>query len=405
MTKYGRSPWIDRFPKSRVPAYPRYRGQTGTSVVVIGGGLTGCATAYGLAAAGTNVVLLEAGQIGHGVTAASSGVLGVEPGPDFAAVEKALGLRAARRAFQAWRRAALDFAALARRLDLKCHLEARDMVTVAMRAPEAAPLARELKARRAAGLDGTSLPARALAADLGLSAAAGMKLRDASVCDPYRACVGLAAAAAERGADLFEHSPVTKITFTRKDATVFTDRGQLRTRRIVVALGTPTPLFKPLVRHFWFRTAYCALTEPIPARIRRQIARTTAVVRDLATPPHLVRWADGDRLLVVGADQETPPARLAEKAVVQRTGQLMYELSTLYPDISGVLPDYGWHAPYALTADGLPCIGVHRNYPHHIFALADASHGVTGSYLASRIALRAVAGEADPADQVFGFLR
>ena len=44
-----------------------------------------------------------------------------------------IGLKAARHAFQAWRRAALDFAALLRRLDIKCHLEAHSALTVASR--------------------------------------------------------------------------------------------------------------------------------------------------------------------------------------------------------------------------------------------------------------------------------
>ena len=68
MTKYGRSPWIDQFPKSRVPAFPRQRGAMKTGVVIVGGGLTGCATGYAFAAAGVKVVLLEAEQrVGKGL--------------------------------------------------------------------------------------------------------------------------------------------------------------------------------------------------------------------------------------------------------------------------------------------------------------------------------------------------
>ena len=55
--------------------------------------------------------------------------------------------------------------------------------------------------------------------------------------------------------------------------------------------------------------------------------------------------------------------------------------------------------------DGLPCIGAHRNFPHHLFAFGDASHSVTGAYLASRILLRQHFEEMDPADEVFGFHR
>ena len=81
----------------------------------------------------------------------------------------------------------------------------------------------------------------------------------------------------------------------------------------------------------------------------------------------------------------------------------MYELSMLYPDISGIQPEYGWEVPYARTSDGLPYIGPHRNFPHHLFAFGDSSHTVTGAYLASRILLRHHLGELDPADEVFGF--
>jgi len=91
--------------------------------------------------------------------------------------------------------------------------------------------------------------------------------------------------------------------------------------------------------------------------------------------------------------------------VVQRTGQLMYELSTLYPDISGVQPAFGWAADYARTITGLPHIGPHRNFPHHLFAFGDSSHGVAGAYLASRILLRQHFEEMDPVDEAFAFRR
>ena len=129
------------------------------------------------------------------------------------------------------------------------------------------------------------------------------------------------------------------------------------------------------------------------------------VIRDSADPPHVIQWLDDDRLLVSGADAETPPPRHQEKILVQRTGQLMYELSTMYPDISGILPAYGWAADYARTAEGIPYIGPHRNYPHHLFAFGDSSRSLTGAYLASRILLRHHSGKLDPADEVFGFHR
>jgi glycine/D-amino acid oxidase-like deaminating enzyme len=404
VTKYGVSPWLDQFPKARIPSYPRYRGKTQSGVVIIGGGLTGCAAAYAFAAAGVKVVLLEADRIGRVATGASAGWIATEPGVAFGHLEKSVGQRGARRAFQAWRRAALDFAALLRRLDIKCGLEPHDAIVVARSQEEAARLKKEQKARDAADLDAPLLNARAIRAGLALDGVAGLREKNGATLDPYRACVGLAAAAASRGAQIFERSAVKRVTFTRKTADVLLDGASIRTNRVVVATSMPTALFKGLIRHVWFKTAYLAVTDPIPAKIRRLLGADHAIIRDLAEPPHLIRWVGDDRLLVLGADSEAAP-RQRDKIVVQRTGQLMYELSTLYPDISGIQPAFGWAADYALTAEGLPYIGAHRNYPHHLFVYGDASHSVTAAYLASRMLLRQHLGETDSADEAFSFNR
>ena len=405
MTKYGRSPWIDRFPNARVPAFPRQRGAMTADVVIIGGGLTGCATAYAFAAAGVNVTLVEAAQIGHGSSGSASGWINEDPGVGFAELERATDRGGAKHAFQSWRRAALDFASLMRRLDVKCFIAAHPAVTVAATPEQVAHLTREQKARRAGGIETPLLNARAIAGEVALDAAAALHAKDGATLDPYRACLGLAISAAHRGAQIFERSPVTKVTFTRRSAVVLTANGRIHAKRVIVATGIPTPLFKPLARHFWFRAAYFALTEPVPVKIRQQMGRRDAVLRDSAVPPHVVRWVGEDRVLVSGADADAPPPRQRDNVIVQRTGQLMYELSTLYPDISGVPPAFGWAADYARTTEGLPCIGPHRNFPHHLFAFGDASHGVTGAYLASRIMLRYHFDEMDPADDVFGFRR
>ena len=405
MTIYSRSPWVEAFPKNRVPEFPKQRGAASADVVIIGGGLTGSATAYAFAAAGVKVMLLEAAQIGRGHSGASSGWINEDPGIGLADLEALIGMKSAARVFQNWRRASLDFATLMRRLDVKCFIESHPAITVATTADQVARLKREQKARRTGGIDAPLLNARAVSGEVGLNAPAALRSKDGATMDPYRASLGLAVSAANRGAQIFERSLVKKVTFNRKTADVLTANGRIHTNRVIVATGMPNVLYKSLIRHFWFRSTYFALTEPVPAKIRQMMGSRAAVLRDGAEPPHTIRWVGGDRLLVAGADADAAPERLREKVAVQRTGQLMYELSTLYPDISGLQPAFGWGADYARTTNGLPCIGAHRNYPHHLFAFGDASPGMTGSYLASRMMLRQHFEEMDPLDEVFGFHR
>jgi glycine/D-amino acid oxidase-like deaminating enzyme len=405
MTTYGRSPWIDQFPKSRVPAYPKYRGATQADVVIVGGGLTGCLAAYAFAAVGMKPVLLEADRIGRGATGSATGWIGTEPSVPYGQLERSVGRRLARGAWQSWRRAALDFAALLRRLEIRCALEPHGAALVARTQDEAARLKREQNIRRDAGVDASSMNARAIRSDLGIDGVAALRTREGATIDPYRACVGIAAAAVERDAQCFERSSVRRITFNRKIADVHLSDGKIRTRRVVIATGFPTALFKALARHFWFKSTFYVETNPVPAKIRKQLGEREAIVCDLADPPHVIRWVGEDRLLIAGADAAAAPTRQRDRILVQRTGQLMYELSTIYPDISGIQPDYGWSADYALTAEGVPYIGPHRNYPHHLFVFGDSSNSVTGAYLASRVLLRQHLGETESSDGAFSFNR
>src|SRR5580765_4381242 len=108
----------DTFPRSRRPDYPRHRGETRTRVVIVGGGLTGCACAASFAAAGVSAILIEADRIGAGATAASPGILRQCPDAPCQEAWPRHGLRAARHVWQGFRRASLDFGAALRRFSI-----------------------------------------------------------------------------------------------------------------------------------------------------------------------------------------------------------------------------------------------------------------------------------------------
>jgi glycine/D-amino acid oxidase-like deaminating enzyme len=243
-TQYGISPWVDRFPTSRIPDYPRLRGDHTFDVVIIGGGLTGSATAYLCAAGGLKTLVLEAERIGRGSSGRSAGLLLPEPGPAFRDVEQALGLRGARTAFESWRRATLDGAALLRRLNIKCGLEPVIPLIVADRDDEKL-LRREFDARSKAGAEGTWLTRKLLEKLTVPEAPAGMRMRDAFTFDPYRACLGLAAAAAARRAVICENSPVTEGQVHRGNMwTSWSRAARFAHRRPIVTTGTATLEFR-----------------------------------------------------------------------------------------------------------------------------------------------------------------
>jgi len=403
-TRYGVSPWIHDFPSTRRPDYPRLRGEHATTVVIVGAGLTGCATAYACAMAGLKPIVIEADRVGLGSAGRSAGLLLPEPGPAFRDVAQAHGLRAARRVFETWGKGATEAAALLRRLKIPGGIDEFDNLIVPARGDEKA-LQREQTAREEAGLDARALTQKQVRQATALDAAAAMRLRGAFAVDPYRACIGLATAAARRGARFFERSAVKQVRPGARKIDVTLATGTVTAETAVITTGTATTEFKPLRRHFKARESYLVLTDEVPVAMRRQLGRRDSTLRDTRSPRHRIRWTADERILIAGGDQDRTPERTRNAVLVQRTGQLMYELLMMYPAISGLQPAYGWDLPYGETADGLMYIGPHRNYPRHLFALGSGGDSITGAFVAARLLTRALRGEADKGDDVFGWAR
>lgn len=400
--RYGTSLWLDNARKTTLDA-PRLRGEAKAAVAIIGGGLTGCAVAYACSAAGIKVVLLEAERIGRGPSSFGDGIARNEPARSFRDLEKQVGRRAARAMFDATRRAVLDLATTTRRLSARSAAEIQDAIRIAGPYGVDAALQKEATARRDAAIEARWLKRERAAVDARAETGGAMRMKGWGLVDPHALAINFAKAAAARGATLVERTTVRKIRTRKRGVDVQTADGVITAETVVVCTGEPTELFRPLKRHFRFEERYLVATEPLPGAIRRQLF-DALVVTDRETPPHAIRSAPNDRLIVAGADQPRTKARGKDKLLVQRTGELMYELLRLYPAILGVQPSYGWDVPLTFSGDEVMVAGPHRNYPHHLFAWG-TGHDPAQAFLASRIVLRHLQGEATRDDQFFAFTR
>jgi glycine/D-amino acid oxidase-like deaminating enzyme len=405
MPGYGSRYWEERTADARRKSYPTFKGAHTADMVVIGGGLTGATAAYVLASGGLNVILLEADRLASGSTAGGVGAIVPEPALSFRSVEAACGRKIARAAWTETQKAAVEFAAALDKLPTSCDLKPAAFVVNASRPDDAAALRREQAARRSAGVVAPWSTPQATGAETGTDSLGAIRLSGASVFDPVRAALGLAGGAASAGARLFELSRVRRIRFTRKYADVLLASGSIRTKGIYVATGEPGALFGQLRRHVRVETAYAVVTEPLSAAMRRESGRRTSVLSESRDDRLWIRWLTEDRVLASGAATRPVGPRLRDKTVIQKTAQLMYELSLRYPVISGLPARWGWDVPVCTTQDGLPWIGPHRNYPFHFFALAFGWHGDALAWLAARMALRQFRREARPDDEAFGFVR
>ncbi len=404
MTAYGQSFWTRRDKPARTPR-ASLKGALTTDVVIIGGGLTGCATAFVLAKAGVKVILLEQHTLASGSTSRGMGLVLPTADVAFGQAVKDAGARPARVAYAELRRSAREFPAALAKLKIKADASGADLLINAPFTNDAALLKKEVAQRKAARLDGAWINAAAAREALATETQGAMRLRDAWGCDPVKAARGLAAAASAAGARLVEGAVVKKTTFTRKTVTVVLPGASITARGVVVATGEPGRLFHQLQRHVRVSRGYAVVTDPLTRAMRSAVGAQSAIYTEATESPRWLRWLADGRALFGGLSGPAPAAALQDKAVVARTNQLMYELSLRYPDISGLPPAFGWDMPVVTTADGLPWIGPHRNYPFHFFAMAFGWHGEAFGWLAAQAAGRYFTGKATKDDALLGFAR
>ena len=396
--------WVD---KSEVPAarFPALRRQISADLAVVGGGITGAAIAWRFARAGVRVALLDGARAGRGSTAASTALLMQEPDTDYAELADRYGETRTRRIWQLSRIATREMVRTIRQLDITCGLARRDSVYYAPDADGAARLEREHRRRRAAGFGGRWLDGLQLEEETGIDAAAAIRTRGNAQVDPYAACAGFMHAAARRGALIFERSAVHRIAVSRDHVTAITGRGSVRADRVIVATGYATPYFKPLLGRFTMRNTYVVVTRPLTASERRRLGLGAVMLWDTDRPYYYARWTSDHRLMLGGADRPQVKGSRRDRGLREGAKRVRDHFTSLYPMLADIKDEYAWEGLFAQTPDGLPCIGPHRRYPRHLFALGYGGNGMTFGFLASRLLLDWYLGKQTADHDLFAFGR
>ena len=402
--RYGRPYWLDRLSRP-LPRYPYLRGTHLADVVVVGGGVTGCACAYLLARHRVRTMLLEAQRIGHGSTAASTALLMQEPDVDFRDLAKRYGNRAAAHIWKVSRRAVGDLVDTLAQLSPAVAAQRMASVYFSLEPDQMTVLTKELAARHRAGLSGRWLSPAALERLTGIEGAGAIATQGNAAIDPLQSSLAFARGAVAAGAQVYTHSHVRRITPTTSGVDIDLDRGQVHADRVIIATGYATPEFKPLASRFRMVTTYVIATPRLPKTTRSRMGLGPVMLWDTERPYHYARWTPDHRLMFGGGDRPRRSHTRSPSELDRASADLMADLTGLYPALRGVEPEYAWEGLFAATPDGLPYIGAHRRYPRHLFALGYGGNGLSFGFLAAQMLTRAIVSVPGPDDELFGFSR
>jgi glycine/D-amino acid oxidase-like deaminating enzyme len=378
------TPWWWEAAPPPPPAPPRL--PDGADVVVIGGGITGLATALELGRGGMRALVLDREAIGWGASSRNGGALSGAGSLGRARSDLARGLDPALlAAMVAEAEASFDaFETLIRREAIDCDYSRCGRFVGAHCAAAMAALAKRAALLNAA-LPGTAeiLPCERLAEELPTPHYhGGMLNRRAGSLHPARYTQGLAAAARRAGATLAGGVTVTGLARDGAFFLVATSAGTIRARHVMVATNGHTGSATPWHRRRLVPVAsYMVATEAIGRDRVRAVLPKLRVYGDTKKILYYFRPSpDGERVLFGGraALSDTDP-RIGARWLHRR-------LLHLLPPLQGVRITHGWKGNVAFAFDMLPHVGV-QDGVHHALG-CNGSGVVTMTHLGTVAARR-----------------
>jgi len=378
-------------------------GELRADVAVVGGGLTGLATALELREAGVDVALVERDFCGSGASGRNAGHLTPTIGKDLPTLIRLFGQTRAS-AFARFADRAVGCAEeLIRRHAIACDYVASGNVLAGLHPGQRVRLERAAEAAARLGakvafLDEGEVRRRSLPACVRF----GVLEERGGTLDPGKLVRGLRAAALGAGVRVYEGSEARTIE-TGRTPKVETENGVLRAERVVVATNAYTPATLGWLRHrvIPLRVVLFA-TEPLSAGARERLGwpgreglytaheileswRLTADGR-LVGGSRWVRYAYGSAL----ADGASP-------RLLRRLASLLGER---FPGLDAPI-DAFWGGWIGTTLDFLPVFGTRGTHANVHTGLAYNGHGVAQACLFGKLLAEAAQGRESEDAELF----
>lgn len=332
------------------PVTTPLKGNITADVVIVGGGYTGLSAALHLAERGTNVVLLEAAEIGFGGAGRNVGLInaGMWVMPDD--FPKELGEHYGERALDLLGNGPYLVRELIKKYSISCELETNGTLHCAVGEEGMKELEERARQWQKRGAPVTVLDATETERRIGTKAYAGSLLdMRAGTLQPLAYARGLAHAAIKAGATLHTGSPVISTGEANGKRIVGTAEGRISADWVIVATDAYSTGPWAQVRREQVHLPYFNLaTKPLSANLRRSILPNCEGCWDTKEVLSSFRMDQAGRLVFgsVGALRGTGTA--VHKAWARRS------LKRLFPQLGDVEFEAEWYGKIGMTDNALP---------------------------------------------------
>ena len=369
-------------------AFPPLAESVRAEVAIIGGGYTGLSAALHLAEAGVDVVLVEANRVGWGASGRNGGQLHSGQRRDQDWLETHLGTEAARRLWALAEEAKATTLGLIEKHAIACDWRPGLIEAAHKERLVDDEIAYVDKLKRSYGYDAVTWLDRAALSDaIGTDVYFGGR-RDARAghLDPLKFAQGLARAARQAGARIFEGTQAVQVSGEASTGfSVATSSATLSADIVILAgNGYLAGLDRTVEARVMPIDNYVVATRPIGAGRAGGLIPEGEAVSDTRFVVYYFRPSADGRLVFGGGETYGNHSR-ADVAELVRG-----HLARIYPQLADTPLDYAWGGTLAITLSRLPYI---RRVRPGVYAAAGYSgQGVAIAPFAGKILAEAIAG-------------
>jgi len=355
------------------------RREAAYDVVVIGGGIVGCSTAYWLhrRRPSLRVAILEARTLGAGASGRNAGFILQGTHTDYRSDMDRYGKQAARRLWN-FTRENRDLLATELR-GTAFDWRSDGSLTAAGTGDEAERLRAGLSHLRTAGAPVVYLDPDETNARLGASGFhGGLFVTTGAVVNPLQLVRHLAA---QSEADIHTQHPVERIHWRDPGVVLHTPSRRVRADRVVLALGPSLPSLVP---------ATSAYVRPVRAQM---LATAPADTTHISVPVYshhggfYVRQLEDGRVLAGGGRHQHRDAEETSADATTPAVQATIEryLHTYFPWTQPLSIEQRWSGTMGFSPDGRPVVGRVPGHPEGIFATGFTGHGMGYGFRMGRL--------------------
>lgn len=373
--------------------WPQLNGEHSCDVCIIGGGFTGVSAALNLAERGYDVVLLESHHIGWGASGRNGGQAGGMPRQDQEELESQYGVETARLHWDLNQAALVEMKQRIHKHAIACDWK-DGIVTVCRRKKQqswyqqyADKLNNQYQADFVDYLSADDMSQLLDSQDCH----GGMIDRNSGHLHPLNYVLGMAVAASDAGANIYESSAALSYQSDASGCRITTAEGTVKASSIVLGCNGYLEKLEPrLAGKIMPINNYMLATQPLAPGLAESISRHDHAFYDTRFVVNYWRLSADKRLLFGGGENYSRRFPRDIKSFVRK-----YMLE-LYPQLEASAIDYAWGGTLAVTMNRMPHFG---RLPHNIYyAQGYSGHGVVLASFAGKLIAEAVSGDAERFD-------